>query len=119
MTLPGTLCLALHTLARLGPVSQPAIPRLIAMLDEPDPSRELRSRAARVRGQNGPALPALRRSLLTDDQPKVRALAADALGAMRPRAHVALPDLGKALGDPDPAVRRQATRAIKSIGSGP
>ena len=67
----------------------------------------------------GPAVPALRRSLLSDEQPKVRALAAAALGAMGPRARVALPDLEKALGDPDRTVRQEATRAIKSIGSTP
>jgi hypothetical protein len=190
--------LALATLARLGPVSQPAIPRLIAMLDEPDPSWELRTLAARVLGQNGPAaraalpklraelagvklveatgryrdalaaaireiagdgdpalvayaerlaqalsswdawtrveaaralaplgsvagpaVPALRRSLLTDDQPKVRALAADALGGMGPGARVALPDLEKALGDSDRTVRQRAASAIKSIGTAP
>ncbi len=67
----------------------------------------------------GPAVPALRRALLTDAQPKIRALAAEALGAVGPQARVALPDLEKALGDPDPTVPRQATRAIQSLGAGP
>jgi HEAT repeat protein len=65
------------------------------------------------------ALPALRRALLTDAQPKIRALAAQALGAVGPQARAALPDLEKALGDPEPSVRQQATRAIKSLGAGP
>jgi hypothetical protein len=67
----------------------------------------------------GPAVPALRRALLTDAQPKIRALAAQALGAVGPQARAALPDLEKALGDPEPSVRQQATRAIKSLGAGP
>ena len=67
----------------------------------------------------GPAVPALRRALLTDAQPKIRALAAEALGAVGPRARVALPDLQQALGDSDETVRRQAGRAIQSVGPGP
>ncbi len=116
------LATAIHEIAGEGdPVVVAYAERLARALSGWDPwARAEAARALAPLGSAaGPAVPALRRSLLTDDQPKVRALAADALGAMGPRARVALPDLEKALGDPDPAVRRQATHAIKSIGSSP
>lgn len=63
----------------------------------------------------GPAVPALRRSLRRDPQPKIRGLAADALGAIGAEALPALPDLRNAQSGDEKRVQQKAKAAIAKI----
>ena len=62
-----------------------------------------------------PAIDALRDSLRHDKEPKIRALAAEALGEIGPAAHVALPDLYKAQAEDEAYVKKSAAKAIGKI----
>lgn len=62
-----------------------------------------------------PAMDALRDSLHKDKEPKIRALAAQALGEIGRAAHPALPDLRKAQQEDEPYVSRRAAAAIAKI----
>jgi len=62
-----------------------------------------------------PALDSLRESLREDREPKIRGLAADALGGIGGAARPALPDLRKAQADDEDYVRKRATAAIVKI----
>jgi HEAT repeat protein len=53
--------------------------------------------------------------LLSNDDNRVRQVAAEALGRFGPAAGSALPALQRALSDPDPDVRRVAGDAILDI----
>lgn len=53
---------------------------------------------------------------LADPDPDVRALAADWLAGLGPRAAKAVPALLRGLGDPDPGVRRSFAEALGKIG---
>lgn len=56
---------------------------------------------------------------LSSDQPRRRALAADALGSRGAGAVAAVPALGRALSDPDRRVRASALLALGAVGSVP
>lgn len=54
-------------------------------------------------------------ALLQDDQPFIRYLAVEALGAMGSAAKEALPALRQQLEDPDPVVRTTVAEALVAI----
>jgi hypothetical protein len=56
---------------------------------------------------------------LSSDQPRRRALAADALGSRGAAAAAAAPALGRAMSDPDRRVRASAVLALGAVGSVP
>ena len=62
-----------------------------------------------------PAVDALRDSLQKDKEPKIRAMAAQALGEIGGAAHLALPDLHKAQAEDEAYVRKSAAKAIVKI----
>lgn len=108
---------------------------IIAMSGPDDPSiqnyvrrlvRDLRSWMAftRVEAVKGlvamgpaaaPAMDALRDSLRKDKEPKIRAMAAQALGEIGGAAHLALPDLHKAQAEDEAYVSKRAAKAIAKI----
>jgi len=98
-------------LARFDPAAEGAIPILIAALEDDRASGDEAERAARALGYLGPrARPAL--SLLLD-----RFRQSDApLLAMVELAPASIPGVAAQLGDPDPAARRRAARALRMIG---
>jgi hypothetical protein len=69
------------------------------------------------RNLGGPSVVPLLEELLKDDDPAVRALAAQALHRFGPDARAALPALREATKDDDASVRQAATKALKEIGS--
>ncbi len=104
--------LALDALAELGPDAAPAIPELIAMID--DTAKE--NFAARwVLAKIGPpAVPALI-PLLKSDSRKVRVTAIDALAEIGPAAREALPALQELQSESDRNIRSSASMAIAKI----
>jgi HEAT repeat protein len=116
---------ALRALGFLGDHAKPAVPRLNALLDDPN----LRGEAAAALGGIGTrdAIPALI-AKLKDDDPGFRARAAETLGRIgwerqaaqyssRTFARGAIMPLVAALKDPDPGVRAAAAGALRDIGS--
>ncbi|MBT8361427.1 MAG: HEAT repeat domain-containing protein, partial [Deltaproteobacteria bacterium] len=62
-----------------------------------------------------PAIDALRETLRKDKEPKIRALAAQALGDIGGAAHPALPDLHKTQAEDEAYVKKSAAKAITKI----
>jgi HEAT repeat protein len=85
----------------LAKTSPPAVPAMINVLNDRDPSGNLRGYAAYILGKIGPgaqvAVPALIHALLQDPQPDVRSLVARSLAEIGPGAQAALPALIRAL----------------------
>ncbi len=116
---------ALRALGFLGDDAKSSVPRLIALLRDPD----LRGEAASALGGIGArdAIPALL-ARLKDLDPGFRARAAETLGRIgwerqaaqyssRTIARGAIRPLAAALKDSDPGVRAAAARALRDIGS--
>jgi len=99
-------------------VGEPAVPALVELLRDPDPSH--RANAARtfwaMGARAGSAAPALGEALADSDS-AVRVGAAMALANMGPPAAPAIPALVKGLRDPNGEVRQWAARALGGIGS--
>lgn len=93
-----------------------AVPALVQHLPTAGELAQLRILAAlsRIGPASAPALLEVRR-LLAEGTPFVRAAAADCLRAMGDAGRDALPDLFKALGDPDPITVGTAARAIDAL----
>ncbi len=93
-----------------------SIPALVQKLPAADELAQLRILAAlsRMGPAVAPALSEVRR-LLQEGTPFVRAASADCLRAMGDAGREALPDLFKALGDPDPITVGTAARAIDAL----
>jgi HEAT repeat protein len=112
----------------LGHVSKPALPELIALLDDPTP--EVRTVAAFAIGKIGPdgasAIPALQRLITNSISAKVqqnhaadeRGLAAFALGEMGAIARPALPQIERLRNDSTAFVRSAAEAAYVKISGG-
>jgi len=96
-------------LLRIGQEHYAAIPVLVKALSDP----YLRADAHEALQKH--AVPILVREL-KDKNTQVRAGAANTLGGMGSAARPALPDLEKALNDPDATVRYLAREAIQAIG---
>jgi HEAT repeat protein len=99
---------------RREPLPEPAIPLLVALLEESDPRVEVAARTALVVGGArvvGPLAEALR-----SDSVALRIGAAKALGEMGPAAVEALDALLRALQDPECRVRTEAVRAVFTVG---
>jgi HEAT repeat protein len=108
---------AVRALAGFGPAAADAVPRLTALLDDPDPM--VRRNACRTLGRVGAAAKSAVPTLtarLTDPDPPVREYAAKALGWIGPSAAPAIPDLVKLLEDPEPVAREGAVQALGDLG---
>ena len=94
----------------------PAVPDIIALLS--DPSRHVRSWAARLLGRIGPpadaAVPHLV-AALQDQSVTVRECAAYAIGRLGAKANSAIPMLEKSLHDPYEIVRTHAHMALREL----
>lgn len=99
-------------LARFDPAAEGIIPVLISVLEDDRADGDEADRAARALGYTGSrARPAL--SLLLDRFRRND----DPLEAMVELAPASIPGLSAQLGDPDPAARRRAARALRQIGA--
>lgn len=107
---------AVVALERLGPASRPALPTLLALLDEPDPDmREAIARALGAISDEHPVVSALIVALDDPDQ-LVRESAAIGLGSVGPSAAAAGPALRSRCADGWPAVAAAARDALRRIG---
>ena len=109
---------AANALRQFGPAAKDALPALIGMLNlgEADAQEAVIKAINSIgRGQTKEAIPALRKSLVSNS-PTVRKLAAEALGRLGPSAAAALPDLRERLRqDNDSEVRQAVSDAILEI----
>lgn len=121
----GTRNDAARLLEAIGRDAAPAVPKLIEKLAEPEPRRravempvtDVGLSAAVALGAIGDdALEPLVDSL-RDQRPRVRELAAFALGEMGPDAREAVPSLVDRLDDVEKSVRVEAAWALGTIGS--
>lgn len=108
---------AARTIGKIGPDALPALPDLIAELDNPEDT--IREHAAEAIGDIGPAaaelgVPALRR-VLNDRYVKVRRDAVRSLGYIGPAAREAVEDIVPLLHDPEEIVRAAAREALQKI----
>ncbi len=109
---------AVQVLTETGPLAEPAVPDLIALLSDPD--AELRGNVQLALAGVGPkavsAVPALVRSLTTDKQVgRVKYTACVALGRIGPGAVAAIPSLEKGLKSEDPVLRLACVWAMFRI----
>jgi HEAT repeat protein len=86
-------------------------------LRDPAPSVRCQAVTALLRVQREAAARGLRGFLESDPDPRIRRIAARALGSLR--AEEALRALEAARSDPDESVRHEVTRILKCIGGGP
>jgi len=124
---------AMRALARIGPAARDAVPLVAGLLPDPQAMEtlgaiggfepligELKARPdVRLVGPlvrvGEPAVPSLT-ALLHDDDPRVRRLATQTLGAIRAKAAAAVPELIRSLDDPDRSMRQRAMRSLGDIG---
>jgi HEAT repeat protein len=108
---------AVRAIAEFKAAGADAVPKLIVLLDDPDPA--VRRNTCRTLGRIGEAakaaVPALT-TRLTDPDPPVREYAAKALGWIGPPAASAIPELVKQLADPEPVAREGAVQALGDLG---
>jgi HEAT repeat protein len=108
---------AARTIGKIGPDALPAVPELIAELDNPEDT--IREHAAEAIGDIGPVaaelgVPALRR-VLNDRYVKVRRDAVRSLGYIGPAAREAVDEILPLLNDPEELVRVAAREALQKI----
>lgn len=108
---------AARTIGKIGPDARPAVPDLIAELDNPEDT--IREHAAEAIGDIGPVaaelgVPALRR-VLNDHYVKVRRDAVRSLGYIGPAAREAVEEILPLLDDPEEMVRLAAREALQKI----
>jgi len=97
----------------IGPDGKAGIAALVARLADPDSI--VRDRAAEALAKVGPdGVPALARALKERD-PNVRRLAAEVLGAFGGESRSADAELNEAAKDPDAAVQKAATEALRRV----
>jgi HEAT repeat protein len=102
----------------LGRIGVPALPGLIAALDDENP--EIRLRAIRpilAMGSTASDAAPMLAELLEDPNPRIRQWSAAALGQIGPSAAGATPGLNAALKDTEPPVRQAAAAALGAIGA--
>jgi HEAT repeat protein len=113
---PGVQRGALEALLKLGPASRPAVPGLLAVLQDTEVVAINRQRAAEVVGRIGPgareAVPALV-TLAEDDEPELRQAALAALAQVEKDAAIAVPVLRQAFKDRELAVVLDAIQALE------
>ena len=97
----------------LGPLTTPAIPALVQLLDDRDPVIRFRAACAlgAMRANADPAIPALLRKL-DDPEGYVRSTAAEALGVIRQRTELVVPALIRRVADTNHYVRLSAIHAL-------
>ena len=102
----------------LGKIGVPALPGLIAALDDADPHVRLRAIQPIVAmgSAASDAAPALA-ARLADSDARVRQWSAAALGQIGPPAAGAVPGLVEALRDSEPTVRQAAAAALGAVGA--
>lgn len=119
---------AARSLQKLGPTAEPAIPPLIAALNDLGaPTKydvqylgpRVRNAASDALASIGrPAVPALIKAL-RDKDPATRAMAADTLAMLGPVANTSFAELSRTLNDPESWVRDSAVAAIARVGTAP
>jgi HEAT repeat protein len=107
---------AAEALGRIGLAAAPAVPGLVKLLS--DPAWFVADNAAKALGNIGAPAVAGLIEVLHRPEAEVRRLAIAALGDVGPEAAAALPDLVRALADPDEETRAAAAEAIGPIGNG-
>jgi len=117
---------ALQALGEFGPLAAPAVPRIIKILEAPDPTAmmSLRTTAAQTLGKIGPAAASAAPLLVAamSDKGDIHGFlgqaAVEALGQLGPAAAGASADLAKIIIDKSnpPKTRTAATRALGMIG---
>jgi HEAT repeat protein len=105
---------AIRTLGKIGPDAKPAMPVLIASLN--DEEEKVREHAAESLGEIGDAtaVPHLIR-MLGDSAARVRRDAVRSLGQFGPAAKSSLPAIEKLLTDKEELVREAAKTALRRI----
>ncbi len=107
---------ALSAIGALGSRAKEAIPALIEVFYDPDPSGWTQHYAAEALGKIGPSvLPAVIEKL-DDPNPQVRYSAVDTLELIGPAAAVALPQLLEMLAEARPTLRAAILRTLAAIG---
>ncbi|MBN9522643.1 HEAT repeat domain-containing protein [bacterium] len=111
---------ATSALGRIGPAAEPAVPRLVQMLNDPGEDRGVRGEViaalGTLRTDSPDAVAALIR-IVNDSSPVFRPEAAEALGRIGPPAKRAVPDLIRTLSDAElTRLRRQAAFALGEMG---
>jgi hypothetical protein len=112
----GSIAIAL---GRIGAPAAPAAPALVRLLEDPEPLN--RGAASTALADIGPsaaeqAIPALARALAKDDAWPVREQVASILGRLAVNSPEAIAPLTTALDDPHKNVRKEAARALESLG---
>lgn len=107
---PALRKLAILALARVG---KPAVPLLAGVLSDPDAS--VRLQAVTALGRIGPDAVEAVILAFKDDDAEVRQEAARVLGSMDKNDKGVVPALIKAMRDPAPAVRGQASMALQAL----
>ena len=107
---------AVVALEQLGPIARPAVPALVAIVEDAGEEEALRRFAIQTLGKIGPgAVDGLVR-VLGCEASGLRQQAAYALGGIGPEGETAAEPLVRALGDPDHEVRHAAADALGSLG---
>ena len=107
---------AAKALGRIEPPAEDAVPALAGALGDDHPEVRLNAIEALLVMETAAsqAAPAIAERLVHDDDPKVRKVAADALGRFRDLS--AIPTLIEAIGDDDSHVRRLAAQSLYYLG---
>lgn len=110
---------AAAALGRIGPAAAPAVPLLVRSIED-HYDENLRAEVAEALGLIGPtakeALPTLVWATGYDQPPLVQLRAAQALVRLDAPGAKWLARLAAFMDDPDPAIRRQAVRALQELG---
>jgi HEAT repeat protein len=118
--MPAKIRLALvlpTTVALLGCSSEPKPPDPVALVEQlKSPDTTASGKASLEIIQLGEPAAAAVASLLSDPEPKYRALAARTLWGMGAKGASAAPALAQALADPEPTVRVGAAMALDNMG---
>ena len=108
---------AAEALSSIGPKAKPALPELIILLKDPNPS--VRAAAAeavgKFEGVGKEVVPSLV-DVLDDPNPIVRINAINSLSSFGNDAHSALPQLIDGLNDPDRAIRKTIINTLGRLG---
>ena len=108
---------AAEALSAIGPKAKPALPELIILLKDPNPS--VRAAAAeavgKFEGVGKEVVPSLM-DVLDDPNPIVRINAINSLSSFGNDAHSALPQLIEGLNDPDRAIRKTIINTLGRLG---
>jgi HEAT repeat protein len=118
---------AANALGEFAAKAAPAIPDLVKMLEVADSDDALSAASEREAGvkalarvaadsPSSEAVVSVLRHSLRSDSKKPRASVVTALGQLGPKAAVAAPEIEALKNNPDPNVRKAATRALEDVG---